>query len=85
MQLLEKEKRFLNVSGKNIKEIRKKQKTHKKKIKNVLLGTDVSNRTVPKTTFFINYINCNIATSAASPLLGPALTILVYPPTFLPA
>ena len=26
MQLLEKEKRFLNVSGKNIKEIRKKQK-----------------------------------------------------------
>ena len=52
MQLLEKEKRFLNVSGKNIKEIRKKQKTHKKKIKNVLLGTDVSNRTVPKTTFF---------------------------------
>ena len=56
MQLLEKEKRFLNVSGKNIKEIRKKQKTHKKKIKNVLLGTDVSNRTVPKTTFFINYI-----------------------------
>ena len=26
MQVLEKEKRFLNVSGKNIKEIRKKQK-----------------------------------------------------------
>ena len=31
------------------------------------------------------YTNCNIATSAESPLLGPALTILVYPPTFLPA
>lgn len=30
MQVLEKEKKFLNVSGKNIKEIRKKQKSHKK-------------------------------------------------------